>query len=68
MSRKINYTCLICYALGNLHAYTTILICTVKIEYDSSYEHRNEETYFDQLSIYVISVWIFLWKWTLLQT
>ena len=55
MIRMINYTCLICCALGNLHAYI-ILICTVKIQYDISYDHRNEETSFDQLSIYVIAV------------
>ena len=63
MSRMIIYTCLIFCTLG-MHAYI-ILICTVKIQYDISYDHRNEETPFDQLSIYVIAVWIFLWKWTL---
>ena len=52
----INYSCLICYALGNLHAYMIILIREVKIQYDISYEHRNEKTYFDLFGIYVIAV------------
>ena len=61
MSRMINYTYLICYALGNLYAYMITLICSVKMQYDISYEHRNEETSFDQLNIYLTAVWIFLW-------
>ena len=31
MSIIIDYTCPICYALGNLYAYITILICTVRM-------------------------------------
>ena len=52
----INYSFLIYYALGNLQAYITISIYTVRIQYDISYEHCNEGTIFDQLSIFVIAV------------
>ena len=51
-----NYTCLIWYALANLYAYMIILICTVKVQYDISYEHRNEGTSFDKYFFYVIRV------------
>ena len=47
---------LIYYALGNLQAYITISIRTVRIQYDISYEHCNEGPIFDQLSIFVIAV------------
>ena len=56
VNRMINYACLIYYALGNLQAYITISICTVRKQYDISYEHCNEGTIFDQLSILVIVV------------
>ena len=56
MNRMINYACLIDYALGNLQAYITISICTVRIQYDISYEHCKEGAIFDQLSIFVIAV------------
>ena len=56
MNCIISYICLICYALGNLQAYITILICTAKIQYDISYEHCNDGTTFDQISIFVLAM------------